>query len=218
MILPDDNNPTIIWDPVAKKWMNKDEGTEISSGKLAPPPKAPTMEFRLPSVEPTANNMSAMQPVVQSEESVTPANSSNLLTGSNMYKLPKGRSMRANYIDVMNPSGTKNSGIPNLPTPATSPLVPMAASSPQLFVPAPVNDPNAPVDFLTPVQTIPVSENGPQGLSRWSSTSSLSREVQSYTMRDPRLLLRDKGPMMFNPAVIKDHSSKNTPRNRYPPQ
>lgn len=66
-------------------------------------------------------------------------NSSKMITGSNnMFKLQKSRSMRANYIDVMNPGGVKSNGPPsNLPTPANSPMMPMAASSPQLFVPAP---------------------------------------------------------------------------------
>lgn len=71
-------------------------------------------------------------------EDVPTMDTSKLLTGSNMYKLPKGRNMRANYVDVMNPGGSKSStASSNMLTPMTSPLVPMATSSPQLFVPAP---------------------------------------------------------------------------------
>ncbi|XP_033228238.1 uncharacterized protein LOC117180044 isoform X4 [Belonocnema kinseyi] len=221
MILPDDSNPAIVWDPVAKKWMNKEEDSDVPGGAVAPPPKASDLGFKHLPPEPNIPPQQIVQSSVQSDESMA-VNSSKLIAGSsNVYKLQKGRGMRANYIDVMNPNGGKSLGVPsNLPTPAGSPITPMAASSPQLFIPAPINDPNAPVDFLTPTPNPmqQTAENPPQELSRWSSTSSLSREVQSYTMRDPRLLQRDKGPMMFNPMDLKDRSQKNTTRSRYPPR
>ncbi|EFN76905.1 hypothetical protein EAI_10447 [Harpegnathos saltator] len=86
---------------------------------------------------------------------------------------PTGRSMRANYVDVMNPGGSKSStASSNMPTPVTSPLVPMATSSPQLFVPMPINDPTAPMDFLTPAATAVapsgnVAENTSQTVRIW---------------------------------------------------
>ncbi|XP_051159047.1 uncharacterized protein LOC127280206 isoform X3 [Leptopilina boulardi] len=224
MILPDDNNPSIVWDSVAGKWMNKEDGEDsVSGGIVAPPPKASDLGFKqLPPERnlPQQQQQHLIPPNSQNDESMA-VNSSKLITGSNVYKLQKGRSMRANYIDVMNPNGGKSSGLSsNLPTPANSPMAPIASSSPQVFVPAPVNDPNAPMDFLSSsaIPTQQTAENPPQELSRWSSTSSLSREVQSYTMRDPRLLQRDKGPMMFNPMDLKDRSQKSAHRNRYPPR
>ncbi|XP_011171826.1 uncharacterized protein LOC105204448 isoform X2 [Solenopsis invicta] len=220
MILPDDSNPTIVWDPVAKKWMNKDEDGDSGSGTLAPPPKTSDMSFRAPSMERGLDSSQPPLPSAHNED--TPAmDISKLPTASNMFKLPKGRNMRANYVDIMNPAGASkgSTASSNVATPMTSPLVPMATSSPQMFIPAPINDPTAPVDFLTPAATPPsgnVAENTP--LSRWSSTSSLSREVQSYTMRDPRLLQRNKGPMMYNPSDMKDRSMKNMPPSRYHPR
>ncbi|XP_011256769.1 uncharacterized protein LOC105251566 isoform X2 [Camponotus floridanus] len=220
MILPDDNNPTIVWDPVAKKWMNKDENDD-GAATLVPPPKTSDVSFRAPMMMERGAPSQPLPP--NGEDASTMDATLKLPTGNgNMYKLPKGRSMRANYVDVMNP-GVGKSKIPGTAssTPITSPLVPMATSSPQLFVPAPVNDSTAPVDFLTPAATPPsgnIAENTSQALSRWSSTSSLSREVQSYTMRDPRLLQRNKGPMMFNPSDMKDRSVKNIPPSRYPPR
>ncbi|KAG7208271.1 hypothetical protein KM043_014514 [Ampulex compressa] len=164
MILPDDNNPAIVWDPVAKKWMNKDEDPDSSSATLAPPPKASDMGFRAPPID-----SQQTQSNLQSEESGS-TNGIKPVTGSNMFKLPKVRSMRANYIDVMNPNVSKSgAALSNVPTPVTSPLVPMATSSPQLFIPAPVNDPSAPTDFLTPSSFTPIaastnnSENASQG-------------------------------------------------------
>lgn len=114
----------IVWDPVTKKWLNKDEDGDSSSAMVGPPPKASDMGFRAPMAE---------QPI-HSSHPPSQADESNV----NKFKLPKGRSMRANYIDVMNPSGLKSGAAPSsVPTPATSPMVPMATSSPQLFIPAP---------------------------------------------------------------------------------
>ncbi|XP_011312055.1 uncharacterized protein Sec16 [Fopius arisanus] len=162
MILPDDSNPTIIWDPIAKKWTNKDEGNESASLNLAPPPKATDMSFQPSQVE-FLNHSQQAPNIFNSEEATTP-NSSKMIGGNNMFKLQKGRGMRANYIDVMNPNVAKGN-IPSIPTPATSPLVPMAASSPQMFIPASVNDPKAPLNFLTPMTTsIPPQENAPHGM------------------------------------------------------
>lgn len=129
-----------MWDPVAKKWMNKDEDGDTGSMRLAPPPKATDMGIRPPPIidqqppafipEQTLN--------LPGDNSTTP-NTSKMITGSNIFKLQKGRNMRANYIDVMNPGGgVKSNGPPSsVPTPAASPLVPMAASSPQFFIPQP---------------------------------------------------------------------------------
>ena len=39
MILPDDNNPTIVWDPDKKRWINTDGDDEEEEKNKAPPPK-----------------------------------------------------------------------------------------------------------------------------------------------------------------------------------
>ncbi|XP_066585949.1 uncharacterized protein [Prorops nasuta] len=222
MILPDDSNPAIVWDPVAKKWMNKDEDGDNASGSLAPPPKATDMAYRSSSIEQLPSmHQQMVQGSTPYEDTAASINSTKIVTGSNMFKLQKGRSMRANYVDVMKTNGVTNSvtttALTTIPTPATSPALPMATSSPQLFVPAPVNDPSAPLDFLTLGPTSAPVDSENQGFSRWSSTSSLSREVQSYTMRDQCLLQRNKGPMVFNPADVKNRP-RNLSHNKYPPR
>jgi len=125
-----------VWDPVAKKWMNKDENDD-GAATLVPPPKTSDVSFRAPMM---MERGAPSQPLpVNGEDAPTMDTALKLPTGNgNMYKLPKGRSMRANYVDVMNP-GVGKSKIPGTAssTPITSPLVPMATSSPQLFVPAP---------------------------------------------------------------------------------
>ncbi|XP_015177291.1 PREDICTED: uncharacterized protein LOC107066825 isoform X5 [Polistes dominula] len=172
MILPDDSNPTIVWDPVAKRWINKDEDADTSTTSLPPPPKATDMGFRPPSIEQVNTPKSAALQQNKLTQEAKNMNDSKVQTNYNMFKLQKGRNMRANYVDVMNRNGGKSSTTSSsVPTPATSPFVPMAVSSPQLFIPAPVNDPNAPVDFLTPTPapSIPAThptENVNQGSGR----------------------------------------------------
>ncbi|KYQ46720.1 hypothetical protein ALC60_14241 [Trachymyrmex zeteki] len=189
MILPDDSKLTIVWDPSTNKWINKDEDDDSSTATLAPPPKTADMSFRAPAVE------RVPQPSLPSahNEDTPAADISKLRTDNNMFKLPKGRSMRANYVDVLNTGGKSkgNAVSSNVATPPmTSLLVPTATSSPQMLVPAPINDPTAPVDFLIPTATPPsgnIAENTP-------------------------------GPMMFNPSDMKDRSVKNMPPSRYHPR
>ncbi|XP_063973420.1 uncharacterized protein LOC135160622 isoform X2 [Diachasmimorpha longicaudata] len=170
MILPDDNNPTIVWDPVAKKWTNKDENNEAGTSSLAPPPKATDMSQQ-PRVESPKPFPPQSAPNQLSSEDATTPNSSKIMTRNNMFKLQKGRGMRANYIDVMNPNASKGN-ISSIPTPATSPLVPMAASSPQMFIPAPVNDPDAPLNFLTPAQSaFPSQENNSHAMDNGNAVA-----------------------------------------------
>ncbi|VVC87026.1 unnamed protein product [Leptidea sinapis] len=41
MILPDDKNPTIVWDENTKRWVNRDGGSDDVTQPLPPPPAAP---------------------------------------------------------------------------------------------------------------------------------------------------------------------------------
>lgn len=103
--------------------MNKDEDGDSNSATIAPPPKASDMGFRPPVPEQISQSSQSSQSPLLTDESTV-----------NKFKLPRGRSMRANYIDVMNPGGLKNNVTSSN---ITSPIVPMASSSPQLFIPAP---------------------------------------------------------------------------------
>ncbi|KAJ9601487.1 hypothetical protein L9F63_000326, partial [Diploptera punctata] len=93
--------------------------------------------------------------------------------------------MKPKYVNVL--GGNKSSN-PVMPPPMDIfPSMPSPTTSMNYFVPEPLpSNENAPIDFLTPATAAP-SSNEQQGkdahLSRWSSTSSLSREVQKYTMR-----------------------------------
>lgn len=105
MILPDDKNPTIVWDAAKKKWINTDEG-EDSHESLAPPPK---MADLVPQFQP-------QQPEIIQQPHLTQAQNATFNTGaitnslasadpqahsqvkssglqSNMFKMQRNRSM-----------------------------------------------------------------------------------------------------------------------------
>lgn len=125
----------ITWDPVAKKWLNKDEDSDSTSQRLVAPPKAREMVFQPgPTVEQRPPNHGPI-PKLPGED-MPAQNNLKMPAGGNMFKLQKGRSMRANYIDVMNPGGVKSNGSQKLVNPSAT-LTPMAASSPNFFIPSP---------------------------------------------------------------------------------
>ncbi|XP_069689503.1 protein transport protein Sec16A-like isoform X2 [Periplaneta americana] len=210
MKLPDDKNPSIVWDPDKKKWTNVEEDDDEGSSDLPPPPKA----SELPK---TSENLSA-----GADDNMTRSPPS-----SNMYKLSgPGKGRKPKYVDVL--GGNKTT---NLNVTATDLFPTVMPSQPQnYFIPAPVerND-NAPTDFLTASVTATsnaqdLSTEQPH-LSRWSSTSSLSREVQKYTMRGQQNKIDQSGaaypaaPMMFDPASFTEstgYSRISSNRRQYP--
>nr|XP_024214631.1 protein transport protein Sec16B isoform X2 [Halyomorpha halys] len=171
MRLPDDSNPSIIWDEQKKKWVNLD-GESESGGSVKPPPKV--------------------------TEYVPPQN-------SNKYKIQKGKLMKSNYVDVMG-NNDKNE---TLPPANLVPSVPTVMKT-NYFIPPPVEgNENAPIDFISPAPAGPIlpdsSDNSKQQLSRCSSVSSLSREVQYYMAPGQahfqhRLPGNSNHPAVYNPA------------------
>ncbi|KAK9701018.1 hypothetical protein QE152_g30877 [Popillia japonica] len=155
MKLPDDKNPSIVWDENHKKWVNLDEdGTETSS-ELKPPPKMAEMVPQNPNGQPgqapypanpapLGNPTGIAQPTQMSEDVAKP-------TQPNMFKLQRGRNLKKSYVDVFNPSGKSSENSQSMvQNPVFLNATPSGGSQVNFFVPAPVNDPNAPVDFLTP--------------------------------------------------------------------
>ncbi|XP_052130597.1 uncharacterized protein LOC113215394 [Frankliniella occidentalis] len=238
MKLPDDKNPSIVWDDQKKRWMNTDADGEDESANVAPPPKMSEMPGRFSSPGPVSSipgstpvaNGSANVPFNSPVSSIIPSSAQNEgdsvaskpPAGSNMFKLPRGRSLRASYVDVMNPGGVKAPVPSSMPPPNVFPSSGSQPSSLNYFVPAAVEGiENAPTDFLTPAPT-GSAESAPeqQPLSRWSSTSSLSREVQSYTSRRPpsrnQVQTGPAGPQMFNPAQFSQPTlTSHSARKRY---
>lgn len=136
MILPDDNEPKIVWNSDKQRWVNTDAEDEEDGGDLPPPPpkmtETPTPAVHVPSS--AASNGDVKMPPH---------------AGQNMYKMNRGRGSRANYVDVF--GGMKSAAQP-VPAPEIFPSIvpPQKSQSANFFVPAPVQmDDNTPVDFVS---------------------------------------------------------------------
>ncbi|CAH1786045.1 unnamed protein product [Owenia fusiformis] len=117
MNLPDDKNPTIIWDDVNKRWVNQDADEEDEK-PAGPPPKDSDLSHPSPAPAPAPTD---------STDGQAPAPP----TG-NRFSRPKQRGARGQYVDVMNPGGTSTSSA------APSNLfnvMPTVASMPNMFIP-----------------------------------------------------------------------------------
>lgn len=117
--------------------MNKDEGGVGGASALVLPPK--TSDVRAPAME---RGASSQPPLPSGEDAPAMDAISKLPIGnSNMNNKSKNRIVaRTNYraIDVTKSDRGKLKAPSTASfTPMTSPLVPMATSSPQLFIPAP---------------------------------------------------------------------------------
>ncbi|KAL0850655.1 hypothetical protein ABMA28_012407 [Loxostege sticticalis] len=128
MILPDDKNPTIVWDAEHKRWRNLDADDDERS---APPPPPPKMADLVPAVQAAAAAPPA-GPLATPAAAAPP-----VAPTSNIFKMQKGRHIKKSYVDVFNPSGAATRPLP----PAADVLGPPAPSAPvgNYFVPQPMH-------------------------------------------------------------------------------
>ncbi|XP_027725144.1 protein transport protein Sec16A isoform X6 [Vombatus ursinus] len=192
--LPDDTNKSIVWDGKKQRWVNLDEPEEENK----PPPPPPT----------------AFPKFSQVAAPPGPGGSPN--TSVNMFSR-KAAETRARYVDVLNPSGTKQSAPVPAPSDLFAPLAPLPIPS-NLFVPnsgmpeeqplensglegqtpdayQPDPEPATEPQLLNSATLLPGSENSSSNmdgrqsgeLSRCSSMSSLSREVSQHFNQPPNL-------------------------------
>lgn len=118
MILPDDKNPTIVWDAETKRWRNLD-GDSADSAPPPPPPRDLPPAMQSTSPPPPSAGAPPSAPV------------------SNIFKMQKGRHIKKSYVDVLNPGGA-GPGPGPAPAPAVlGPSVPLQPP-PSYFVPAPL--------------------------------------------------------------------------------
>ncbi|KAL3871831.1 hypothetical protein ACJMK2_039803 [Sinanodonta woodiana] len=99
MILPDDKDPSIIWDPVKKRWVNTDDDSQQTEIASTPPPK----DIELKGSKPPGNPPQGRA-------------------------FGKGRGARQQYVDVLNPKPTNSASVPSslfnvLPSSQSSPAI-----------------------------------------------------------------------------------------------
>ncbi|XP_053601956.1 protein transport protein Sec16A isoform X3 [Plodia interpunctella] len=109
MILPDDSDPTIVWDEQNKRWRNKD-GDDDVSGPPPPPPKItpPALALQRSSSPPLQAPAGAAAPPV-----------------TNIFKMQKGRHIKKSYVDVLNPGGAARAA-PDAAPPPPPPAPPVS--------------------------------------------------------------------------------------------
>ncbi|XP_063100192.1 protein transport protein Sec16A isoform X5 [Cavia porcellus] len=223
--LPDDKNKSIVWDEKKNQWVNLNEPEEE---KKAPPPP-PTVFPRAPQGAPPGTGGAPAASV-------------------NVFSRKAAGGSRARYVDVLNPGGPQRSEPTLAPADFFAPLAPLPippnlfvpnpdAEEPQLAdeagsggqVPAgaqadlePTEDPKVLSSAALPpgLELLPSRLDSTQGgeLSRWSSVSSLSREVGQHFQQAPSDL-RAAGapssrgmPLYSHTQVAQASTSSGSPR------
>ncbi|XP_022821480.1 protein transport protein Sec16A-like [Spodoptera litura] len=164
MILPDDKNPTIVWDAETKRWRNLDGDSEDSAPPPPPPRDPPRGQPPGPPSGPPPGPQSVLLPRTMTYCSLTrttrrSSEVASVYSGqrhsmstsppppaagappsvpvSNIFKMQKGRHIKKSYVDVLNPGGAAPGAGP-APAPAVlGPSVPLQPP-PSYFVPAPL--------------------------------------------------------------------------------
>nr|XP_015798485.2 protein transport protein Sec16A isoform X1 [Nothobranchius furzeri] len=204
--LPDDKNPSIVWDEKKNRWVDLNEPEEESKPLPPPPvgfPKMPQM--------PGPGGP------------VAPPNA-----GSQFNVFSRKAGTKSRYVDVLNPNRKANpGGVAPPPADIFAPLAPMSMPA-NLFVPSSApddhqplegheggapeqNSPNtgAPSQMFNPMLLPPAPEGPPVPdgsrsgeLSRSSSMSSLSREVSQHLNQShpPQGAAPSGGVTFYNPA------------------
>ncbi|KAL5275136.1 SEC16A family protein [Megaselia abdita] len=138
MILPDDKNPTIVWDADKKKWINTDEG-EDSQESFVPPPKMAELVPQLQKQHQQQQDLLKEQPqprqpqsatipttgLISTSASIDPQVNSQVKSSglqSNMFKMQRNRTLKKSYVDVFNPSGASTKSAENIMAPSLPPL------------------------------------------------------------------------------------------------
>jgi hypothetical protein len=186
MKLPDDKNPSIVWDDVKKKWVNVGgDAEEENTAAAAPPSDMLLMKMQQSSNPPTsapAQNLYQQMPLITNN--APPPNNNNSINSSmrmmptgidpsqvpqgpaslNKYSLPKGRPLKNSYVDVLKPSGIPTGPMPQLPP---------------MFTPAPLDiGDTGPASFVTP------SPDVSQGYMPSASDGQTQDSTQSQPMFD----------------------------------
>uniref|UniRef100_A0A3Q2T060 Protein transport protein sec16 n=1 Tax=Fundulus heteroclitus TaxID=8078 RepID=A0A3Q2T060_FUNHE len=112
--LPDDKNPSIVWDEKKNRWVDLNEPEEESK----PPPPPPTGFPKMPQMPGPGGPTAPPGP------------------GPNVNMFSRKAGTKSRYVDVLNPSRTaKPSGVAPAPVDLFAPLAPMSMPA-NLFVPS----------------------------------------------------------------------------------
>ncbi|XP_068629202.1 uncharacterized protein Sec16 isoform X3 [Battus philenor] len=124
MILPDDKNPTIVWDAEHKRWRNLESDGDDAPRPPPPPPSGPPAPAP---PAPPAQGGAVVGGAVGAPTGVPPV--------ANIFKMQKGRHIKKSYVDVFNPSGAATRPLPPAAEVLGAPPPAAGAATPAYFVP-----------------------------------------------------------------------------------
>ncbi|XP_071097242.1 protein transport protein Sec16A-like isoform X2 [Haliotis cracherodii] len=215
MHLPKDDKPAIVWDAVNKKWINTD-GEEEDEKPALPPPKD-TELMGNSTGPPSAAPAAALTAAGPTSAGAPPS--------GNRFSRNKGRGARNQYVDVLSSKTTPAATVPSTLFNVMPTAAPTTNTSAQIFNPtgsvstessqpaAPSGGESVQSNLLEPPSGEPQQQhynynnNGhsvtDSQLSRSSSMSSLSREVQQFTTQPDSAAGATTNPILFNPAQFQ---------------
>lgn len=185
MILPDDKNPSIVWDPDRQRWINKEEEDEPDTPNV-PPPK----DIELKS---------------------TPAVSGPPPPNGNLFSRPRARGARSKYVDVMNPNATSQAvpeNLFNVLPPTTG-----VTSIQNIFVPSGTNPSSETTSSMTTNgqnENDSVSPGYNHVTEPSAGESVQSSSSSSVSVQQP-MPAPASGPMLYNPASFQNQSFASAP-------
>lgn len=202
MILPDDKNPTMVWDATANKWVSSDGDDECDTAGPVAPPK--DMEL------PTNSGPSPMSAPFPPSESVSGE------PEGNRFKLRPVRGMKHNYVDVLggNTVPVSSKALPPqlLPTVDTTTSSVPSKAMPQFFIPTPaVDSESAATDFVTTALGIQPSSRVANPASRGGSPQDEPEPDDSSQGE----IVSPGQPLMFDPSRM-DQAGTSFARNAVP--
>uniref|UniRef100_A0A336MDD9 CSON010219 protein n=1 Tax=Culicoides sonorensis TaxID=179676 RepID=A0A336MDD9_CULSO len=185
MKLPDDKNPSIVWDPNTKRWVNT-EGGEDEQESFKPPPK---MSDLMPSMQQSTNQPQQQVPTMQTPAMVPQAvptvpmmDQNSIPSGfvaqpqpdkpgsdpaptprlqSNMFKMQRNRTLKKSYVDVFNPSGA-----------------PMSKPAEQVLAPAMPQTATPQTGFFVPGQPLTETDSQSNGAPQFYDPNQFSSYQQ----------------------------------------
>ncbi|XP_052093103.1 uncharacterized protein LOC127729365 isoform X4 [Mytilus californianus] len=185
MKLPDDSDPSIVWDPVKKRWTNQDGDVE---DEKPPPPPPKDMDL--------SSSAAPMPPSSASTPGMGPP-------AGNRYGRQRGRGARTQYVDVMNPKSSSG-GTASVPSNIFN-VMPSSASSPAIFSP---NHSKDTTDSSQPEVNLAQS-NDPPSDQRIHAGETESTEMPPPSSGPPSM------PMLFNPSQMSSSSTTQPGLKRY---
>ncbi|ESO98713.1 hypothetical protein LOTGIDRAFT_231137 [Lottia gigantea] len=182
IILPDDKNPKIVWDPVNKKWTNQG-GEEETSTPAAPPPKDIDLMGK-------SSGMNGSAPPMMSGAN-----------GTNRFSLKSAGGARNQYVDVLKSDSS--------PVSTTS----LLNTAPSINTNTNIYNPSAGSSQVNDKQSLDIPPSS-QNISRSSSRSSLSREVEELTDLQKNQSINQTAssmPVLFDPNQFQQSTATTQP-------